>query len=216
MSLTLDPFDFPLIQPAGLGLAVHLFPVTKVQFEYFLGEARGRRQFDPSVYAEMKAINPRTSWRKPLGRPETLFATAILPVEIESYVRWLGDGYRLPTDLEWKAIDASLAQPVDPQTLEKLAADESIHPAARALLAASHSRGESPQFRELGMFEKGLLEWVRVRDGYRLQGRVRPELYRIIHNPRVHDAIRVQQDPPPRHKAFGFRLVKDMAVGGRL
>lgn len=216
MTLTLDPLDFPMIGLPKLGLAVHLLPVSKVQFEYFLGEAPDlRQQFDLNAYPQMTAINPRSSWRAATGRSERLFVTAILPTEVDAYARWLGRDFRMPTDMEWRAIDAALAGPAPRETLETLTANARVHPAARAIVAAARAANATPLWRELGLFEHGLLEWVRARDGYRLHGRVRPELHRVIHNPQVHDALRLQVDPAPRHKAFGFRLVKPFASGGR-
>ncbi len=212
MFLTLDPTGFPLLKLPSLGLAVHLLPVTKVQFEYFLGEPALIRRFDTALYEEMCHFNPRTSWRRSSGVPESLFATGILPPEAEAYGTWMGKGFRLPKDTEWRAVDAEMALHVEDKAYEFLLTDRRIHPAARAII--SQQPRKPGQWRQFGLFENGFLEWVCSRDGFRLQGRPRPALRRVIHNPQLHDAIRVQLERLSRDRAFGFRLVKTLPAGG--
>jgi hypothetical protein len=188
---------------------VQLLPVTKVQFEYMLGAGQRDGQ---SAYEEMTAVNPRTSWRAaPSGRSVSLFATGILPKEAEAFGRWLGE-FRLPTDAEWRDVDALLTGPIDEAALRETATLERTHPAARALLAGALQTSVRPRWREFGMFENGFLEWVRVGDGYGLQGRLQPQLnqYRLIHNPQIHEAIRPRGDPIPRSPSYGFRLVRTL------
>ncbi len=50
-------------------------------------------------------LNPRVSPQRftPEQR-ERLFLTGLLAAEAEAYAAWLGDGYRLPTVTEWRAI----------------------------------------------------------------------------------------------------------------
>ena len=211
--MDLDPTDFPLVRIPKLGLVVQLLPVTKVQFEYFLGEAPSVRQFDPSVYAEMTAANPRGSWRNAIGRPESVFLTGVLPTEAEAFAHWLGEGFRLPRDDEWREIDRAMASPANTQLLDNVVANRHVHPGARALLASLGSTDHPPSWRQIGLFENGFLEWVRTQDGYRLLGRCRLHLYQLILNPQVHEAIRLQANPIPRHKAFGFRLVRPTGKG---
>lgn len=214
MARSLDPTDFPVLPLPRLGLAVQLLPVTKVQFEYMLGDGRG----DPVAYEEILQTNPRTSWRAAAGAPAGLFLTGVRPEEAEAFGRWLGGGFRLPTDVEWKAIDAMLADPANPANLRAAVASEMVHPAARAILSGlsvtTDAGTAAPRWRQVGLFEGGILEWVRTRTGFGLHGRPRPSLYNLIHNPQIHDAVRPREVPPPRHPAFGFRLVRPLPAGG--
>lgn len=214
LSLTLDPTDFPVLALPRERFAVQLMPVTKVQFEYMLGDAGRTDPVTPETYEAMVAANPRASWRTAVGRPESLFATAITPEEAAAFGRWLGRDFRLPTDAEWRTLDAALVDSVGGSVLRPVMEDLRVHPAARAILADVFGSTAQLRWREVAMLDHGLLEWVRTRDGFGLQGRPRPELYRLIHNPQVHEAVRVRHTPIPRHRAFGFRLVRPLPPRG--
>lgn len=209
MSGPLDPTDFPLFPLPALRLAVQLFPVTRVQFEYMLGDSR---RFDLAAYAEILSISPRQSWRTAKGWSVGLSATAVLPEEAEAFAAWLGGGFRLPTDAEWRDVYRLLAKPANLKSLRDAASARAVHPAARALLECALGAAGVPTWREVGLFAGGSLEWVRTGGGYGLQGRPRPGLYQpLIHNPEIHEAVRVRQ--VSRHAAFGFRLVKPLPAG---
>ena len=203
----LDNTGFPAVPVPAAGLAVHLFPVTKVQFEYFLGD---RTNFDPAAFDELYGTSPRASWRTiPEDRFEELFLTGLLPEEAERFARWLDDGFRVPTEAEWRAVDAGIAAlPPTPDGLREQTANDALHPAARALLNWRLGRGRWPA---VGLFEGGLVEWVKVAGGHALHGRPRPDLLRVIHNPQIHEAIRFK--PPRRDRVCGVRLVRPLSVG---
>lgn len=207
MSYSLDKTDFPYVDLPSLGLSVGLFPVCKVQYEYFLGDPSGPA---PDWYSSVLEVNPRRSWRQPDDErwPE-LFLTGVRADEGEAFARWLGAGHRLPTGAEWRAIDKDLANQAVGTQLGGLIKSERIHPAARSVCRWIVGNRRPQTLRAAGLFDVGVLEWVRLAaGGYGLYGRPDPKLYRILLNPGIHDPIRPRSND--RHRAFGFRLVRPL------
>ncbi|HJZ55035.1 MAG TPA: hypothetical protein VKE74_08750 [Gemmataceae bacterium] len=205
--ISFDPTAFPIVRCPAASLEVGLFPVTRTQFDFFLG---ARSEFDPAALAEITEAAPRASWRTiPPESPEGVFLTAIRAEEAEQFARWLGGGFRLATDAEWRAIDAAIGGWPNVRLLRDLLADVRMHPAARAILNWSLAR-QPATWRTASLFEDGLLEWVRRASGaYGLQGRPRPTLIRLVHNPQAHEAVTPRT--AARHPAFGFRIVRPWA-----
>jgi len=102
MDCCFDRTGFPYIELKDPALAVSLLPLTKLQFEYYLADLTPQGD---NWYEELLTLNPRVSPQRftPEQR-ERLFLTGLLPAEAEAYAAWLGDGYRLPTVAEWRAI----------------------------------------------------------------------------------------------------------------
>lgn len=200
---------FPYLVPRDIGLAVGALPVTKVEYEFFFGDPAGTGGV---AYSSALAVNPRASWRGPTaGSWEGLFVTGVTADEAAGFAAWLGGGTRLPTASEWRAADRTLA--AVPADVTRIIADPRLHPAAASVLTRSAGRG-AVTWREAGLFAGGLLEWVSVSSGFGLYGRPRPDLYRLLLDPQVHDPPRPRT--ADRHRAFGFRLVRPLALHGDL
>lgn len=203
--LVLDATTFPALRLPGVGLDVGLLPVTRAQFDYFLGEPSG---FPADVLAELTQASPRATWRRvSADRPEGVFLTAVRPDEAERFAAWLGDGWRLPTPDEWRACDAAARRLGTEVGVYRQAADDPrVHPAARALIEWAVGRGP-PSAARAGLWDGGLLEWVALPGGgHGLLGRPRPGLIALVLNPQAHDPVR--PTTPARHPAFGARLVR--------
>lgn len=208
--ILLDPTTFPALAVPAAGLAVGLLPVTRAQFDYFLGDTT---RFPPDALAEMDAISPRASWRRvPADRPEGVLLAGVQPAEAERFAGWLGGGWRLPSAAEWRAVDAvvrRLGSEVAP--FREAAADPAVHPAARSILNWSLARDPVSAARA-GLWDDGLLEWVtHPGSGHGLYGRTRPGLLSLVLNPQVHDPAK--PTTPGRHPGFGVRLVRPLSGG---
>jgi hypothetical protein len=205
--IAFDAMGFPLVILPAVGLEAMLLPVTRTQFDFFLGDRTG---FPSSTLQDIDRISPRRSWRTPsVDRPDGLFLTAIQADEAEAFARWLGTGFRLPNNTEWRAVDKAIgAFGTELQPLRSVLDERRMHPSAQSILARTLV-SRAATWRTVGMFEDGLLEWVkRQGSGYGLQGRPRPNLLRVIHNPQAHDAIVPRS--AERHPAFGMRLVRPL------
>ena len=102
MRFSCDRTGFPLITVPEAMVAMHLLPVTKVQFERFLAEPN---TYGDAWYEEVLTLNPRISYRQCTAENrERLFLTGIVPEEALAFARWMGDGFDLPTVAEWRAL----------------------------------------------------------------------------------------------------------------
>jgi hypothetical protein len=202
-----DGMGFPLVSLSAIGLEVMLLPITRTQFDFFLGD---RTHFPTSALQDLDLVSPRLSWRMNRSdRLSGLLVSGIMADEAEAVARWIGNGFRLPSDAEWRGVDKAVgAIGTDIERLNRVIEDRRIHPAARAMIVRTVA-STSVSWRAVGLFENGLLEWVRrPESGYGLQGRPRPDLLRVIHNPQAHDAIVPRM--AGRHPAFGMRLVRSL------
>ena len=97
--LIVDKTGFPQAVVPGVG-AIHLWPVTKFQFEQFMSETNrcGDKWYEPIL-----SLNQRISFKYfTPDNYEKLFITGILPGEAMDFARWLGEDFDLPTEEEWK------------------------------------------------------------------------------------------------------------------
>lgn len=97
-TIEFDRNGFPLVGHVDWSFSISLLPVSKYQFERFLGESSTTAHgFTDSWYRSYLASNPRSSRRKWDNKPWELFLTGLKPEMTKSYLTYLGKGYRLPT-----------------------------------------------------------------------------------------------------------------------
>lgn len=200
-----DRTGYPMLHVEPLGCFVHLFPVTRTQFEKFISSA-GPPHIDDGWYAARLRHNPRVSYRRVWrDNYEGLFATGVALAEAEAFASWLGEGDR-PFSLldaeEWKEcyrwlrMKSVTAPPPQVKELSALAVWQFI----QTQLSPPDSGG-------LALMSGGLMEWV----GYRGSWRERP--FCGLGLPRPHFATQpfrtIFQPYLPNVDApldFGFRL----------
>jgi hypothetical protein len=205
--VNIDGSGYPLIYVEPLGSFVHLFPVTKAQFERFITSAN-KPGFGDAWYAERLRMNPRASYtsHEPPNL-DNLFITGITVDEAASFSKWLGRRYSLlskegwRTCYEWLGTQAAGSAPSE--LSERLAGDalaiwEIVHHQCR-------ERQHPPTLRELSLMTRGVLEWV-----VELEGR-----YCGVGEPASSIHIRKAFDPVrplgTRLKNLGFRLYERLA-----
>jgi len=201
MLVSFDRTNFPLIAVERVGLEVHLLPVTKWQFEQFVAESGVLEQ---ARYQKMLALNPAfPAGEFTVEERERLFVTGILPAEAQTFARWLGQGFDLPTVAEWRKIYTSLEGTSLPK--HDLAAELADTPAGTVL--AQLTRQLDPLLMaDLALLRGGLVEWARQEQNWVGLGAPRPQFYSNLWDPLFNEVKPIR--PGERLPYFGFRLVR--------
>jgi hypothetical protein len=198
-----DKTGYPLIFVEPLGAYVHLFPVTKPQFEKFIS-ADPRREYGDKWYEEMIALNPRASYRSAnVPAREQLFMTGLTPVESMAFGRWMGRTYSLLTRNQWSVCNRwfseHTAPPMPPDLRDRLSRDalgiwEMVE-------AQCLEQNWPPNLQELSLMTQGILEWVVEQSG-RYCGLGDPASSKSQRNAE-HPVYPIGRG---RHRNIGFRL----------
>ncbi|HEY0171060.1 MAG TPA: hypothetical protein VGB98_08550 [Pyrinomonadaceae bacterium] len=195
----LDRSGYPMIYVEPLERHVHLFPVSKPQFERFLADD-GRSGLGDEDYAEMLKQNPRASFRAADGaNPLGFFLTGVKPVEAEAFGGWLGEGYGLPGEKQWKTCYDWLGSRPVTGPPHGLAED------ALAIWLAVDARRSPRTLLELSLMTEGVREWVTAGpDKYGGLGRPARRFSTLSRDPLQMVTV---TDPAERQQAYGFRLL---------
>ena len=203
MDCCFDRTGFPYVELEDPALAVSLLPLTKLQFEVYLADLtpQGDKWYD-----EVLALNPRVSpQRFTSEQRERLFLTGLLAAEAQDFAAWLGDGYRLPTVAEWRAIYRCFQS----TEFTPFAASSTPDGKATALLRRLEQQTRPQTLLDFSLMRGGLVEWVL--DGNTWTGLGKP---RSSFQPNLWDPLR-ETVPPVRLSQcvffFGVRLVRDIA-----
>lgn len=164
MQFTLDRTGSPYVRVPGSGVCFGLLPVTKFQIEAWLCQPGSR---DDAWYAEVLSLHPRLDRAHLQSSKEYLraFVGGVTAQDGMDYANWLGSGFRIPRQDEWKAARRGLAE---------LIGGFSIPDDWSAEAKQLWRRLERPHARlcDSMLFEGGFGEWVESREGeYGLLGR---------------------------------------------
>jgi len=209
-----DRLGFPLVWVPEIEAYVHRFPVTKLQIEVFLADLPDGR-FAGDWYSQVTAANPRLPLAK-LGVHNywRAFLTGVHPYEALRFARWLGDGFDLPTERDWKELltVAPLAPAGMPQAglggCWQARRDQLLHRLEEIStdLAASTGRplaGGEPRFLDLGV-----IEWVETdEESGRWFGHGAPHPAFFANLTSLDESLPNPDDDEIRRSPFGFRLL---------
>ncbi len=201
MLISFDKTGFPLLVLEGMGVEMHLLPITKRQYEQYLAKAGwGAR----ALYKKMLALNPAVAPADfGLTNRERLFVSGILPQEALAFARWLGPGFDLPTVAEWRQIYTLLQRMMLPQ--HNLTADV-VKGEAGLVLQTLLSQLDPLVMLDLSLMRGGLVEWTRQEGTWVGMGSPRPHFQSNLWNPP--DDIITPLQPDERLPYFGFRLLR--------
>lgn len=194
-----DASGYPLILVEPLDAYVHLFPITKSQFEKLITSGR-KPGFGDEWYTELLELNPRVSYRSAdISSPDGLFMTGVTTDEASDFSRWLGRNYGLLTAEDW-AVCSNWFAAQDAVSLPD-ALRNCLSPDAVAIwdLVETKWLDRHSTLQDLSLMTHGILEWVVERPG-RYCGVGEPALSKLQR--KASDPVR----PLGRLKNLGFRL----------
>lgn len=204
-----DASGYPLIWVEPIESYVHLFPITKPQFEKFI-VTRRQPTFGDDWYSKILKMNPRVSYRnQDITMPEHLFMTGVTTEEAASFGKWLGREYSLLTSEEWcKCYEWSakqMATSIPEEWSDRISGD------ARAVWeiiedqcwGRDSNRRQPPTLQDLSLMTMGILEWASERPGrYCALGEPASESFQR----RACDPVYPLGAEPRRLRNLGFRL----------
>jgi hypothetical protein len=203
MPLPCDRTGFPILALPKLGSAMHLLPVTKVQFECFLAEPGG---FGDEWYEEVLEVSPRVSpARVTEADREGLFMAGVIPSEVEAFAHWLGPQWRVPSAKDWQQAYALLKVASFPADGLQGWSSSDLHPLAAATLRLLERQLKPKTWLDLSLMSGAILEWVSSGREWGGLGEPRPQFASYLIDPLRGDPIRpINRDR--RLRDFGMRL----------
>jgi hypothetical protein len=198
----IDRSGYPMIFVEPLEGYLHLFPVTKPQFERFLA-AGNKYTWGDEEYGELLKQNPRLSYRATQQvKYERLFLTAVKPEEAKAFGNWLGERYGLPGEKQWLTCYDWLArQPItDPPS--GLAQD------ALAIWQSLLAQQTRHTLLDLSLMCEGVKEWVMLEGQIEKHGGLGCPSRRFSALRRDPRKLVTLTSTEVRQQAYGFRLLK--------
>jgi len=196
-----DRAGFPMVWIPPLKAYVHLFPITKAQFEVFLTQAE-LPDIGDHWYQQLLSYNPRLSISSiNFNNYERLCITGLLPEELQAYAAWQGPSFRCLSMQEWQCAAKWISQQsisVPPADIEN-----NMSLMARRTWAALLSVLEPRTLCELSLMFGGVVEWVDGPNNIFL-GMGRP---RQRFQPGLAKSPWLPTSPPRRAKIWGGRLM---------
>jgi len=211
----LDPAKFPMLWVDELEAYIHLLPVTKIQYEYYLWDTPNSGLDQPwydLVTKDNKRISPNAVTKDNYWQ---LFMTAVLPSEAQQFSQWAsshsgGASYSLPTASQWQTVYRKLKETREGDPFGAALEIEGLAPRCRTILDRLRQLPAASLAERL-LLLGGVMEWVT--DGEKrwgLFGRPFERFASVGHHPDNQKPFSPTrpEDPQGRHKAFGFRLIR--------
>jgi hypothetical protein len=132
--LRVDKFGWPLVSLPNTNSWVYFFPLTKIQFEYFLCSDGANRRYNKSWYEERLQLAPRvTAAAVSAANFDSLFMADLAPEDVIAFADWLSKESRslgaectarLMTATEWENFsawaDSQSSQDIEAEGWEQL------------------------------------------------------------------------------------------------
>lgn len=212
-----DPVGFPMIKVETINAYVHLLPVTKIQFEYFLCTITDS-DFDSSWYDEILGLNPRVSpndikhsnyWKT--------FLTAIRPSEAKRFANWYGTGYKIPSLDEWYQAYKYFKE-MDPISIDDIDGFTNMRDRFKVLfkkldiasLDAMNQMGYDRTLADQFLMRMGVVEWVQCSSSSRPWGGIgqpHPGFHGSLITPDTGQPVYPKNPEDDRLYYYGFRLI---------
>lgn len=173
MEVIFDKVGFPLVKVPSQDFWIHMWPVTKIQFEHFLSDEPNPDR-NASWYDQILANSPRiTPARVTTRNYWQLFIAGIHPEnEIPAFVEWIGKDYSLPTANEWITAYKSFAtQESIPDLIATLKEHEStgrsdplvdVISQKIQLVVPELAKSANISFADQCLMRRGMMEWVKL------------------------------------------------------
>lgn len=201
MLISFDKTNFPLVVVEGVGVEMHILPVTKIQFERFIAETGAIKY---KQYKSMRALNPSIGVDHfTAENREQLFVTGVLPEEALNFARWLGEGYDLPTVEEWRKLLTALRREPPPRQHQLT---DLIEAPSDTILEKLETQIHIRTMLDYTLMQGGLVEWVWQDKNLVGLGVPRPKFHANLWNPLVNVVKPIK--PDQRIPYFGFRLIR--------
>lgn len=213
-----DRMGFPMLKVDDINAYIHFYPVTKIQFEYFLTSVLSK-DFDETWYDEILQLNPRISPSQVrYDNYWNAFITGVMPKEAIRFAEWCGDNFDVPTLEEWcKAYKSLKEQPT--LLIDEIFEAINPKPRVRTLLERLEDAPKR-QMQRLGLeltidyqmfLRRGVIEWVLdplARSPWGGMGKLNRNFQALATNPDMCEPTQPRDPENSRLFYYGFRLIK--------
>jgi hypothetical protein len=212
-NLVLDRANFPMLWVESLNAYIHLLPITKIQYEYYLWDAPNPgldQEWYDQVTKENKRISPHEITKDNYWQ---LFISAVLPDEAQHFAEWCeaqsGDvTYSLPTASQWQMAYRSFKEVREGDPFLAALELAGLAPRCRTILEKLAKLPSPASLAERLLFLGGLMEWVvGTEKPWGLFGYPTARFVAFGQHPDNGKPF-YPTDLQARHKGYGFRLLR--------
>jgi len=170
MKIIFDKSGFPMVNIEPAGFWMHIWPVTKIQFENFLCQ-EPNSEMDEGWYEQVLNNNPRiTPTRVTTKNYWQLFVTGIEPEKLQWFAEWNGNGFEIPTASDWNVAYRFLNdQDLFVELIDELRNTENnLDPLVEIVASklqevlSTFSQSNRLSMADQFLMRKGIMEWVKL------------------------------------------------------